>query len=87
MLTRIRTRDNEIFGRDSFIGASTLLWLRQLQLRIADLPDEIQSILRLRFYGEAGFRQIAEILALPEGTVKTKYYTTIRMLREEANRQ
>lgn len=61
--------------------------LRQIQLRIADLPDEIQSILRLRFYGEAGFRQIAEILALPEGTVKTKYYAAIRMLREEANRQ
>ncbi|MBR4194874.1 MAG: RNA polymerase sigma factor [Oscillospiraceae bacterium] len=61
--------------------------LRQIQLRIADLPDEIQSILRLRFYGEAGFRQIAEILALPEGTVKTKYYAAIRTLRKEANRQ
>ena len=61
--------------------------LRQLQLRITELPEEIQSILRLRFYGEASFRQIAEILELPEGTVKTRYYATIRMLREEANRQ
>ena len=59
--------------------------LRQLQLRITELPDEIQSILRLRFYGEKNFREIAEILSLPEGTVKTKYYAAIRTLRKEAD--
>ena len=59
--------------------------LRQLQLRITELPDEIQSILRLRFYGEKSFREIAEILSLPEGTVKTRYYAAIRTLRKEAD--
>ena len=59
--------------------------LRQLQLRITELPDEIQSILRLRFYGEKNFREIAEILSLPEGTVKTRYYAAIRTLRKEAD--
>ena len=58
--------------------------LRQLQRHIAELPDELQSILRLRFYGEKNFREIAEILSLPEGTVKTRYYTAIRTLRKEA---
>lgn len=58
--------------------------LRQLQRHIAELPDELQSILRLRFYGEKNFREIAEILSLPEGTVKTRYYAAIRTLRKEA---
>ena len=58
--------------------------LRQLQRHIAVLPDELQSILRLRFYGEKNFREIAEILSLPEGTVKTRYYAAIRTLRKEA---
>ena len=58
--------------------------LRQLQQHITELPDEIQSILRLRFYAEKSFREIAEILSLPEGTVKTKYYAAIRTLRKEA---
>lgn len=59
--------------------------LRQLQRHIAELPDELQSILRLRFYGEKNFREIAEILSLPEGTVKTRYYAAIRTLRKEAD--
>ena len=57
---------------------------RRLQQHITELPDEIQSILRLRFYAEKSFREIAEILSLPEGTVKTKYYAAIRALRKEA---
>ena len=47
--------------------------LRQLQRHIAELPDELQN-----------FREIAEILSLPEGTVKTRYYAAIRTLRKEA---
>lgn len=57
-----------------------------IQQLITGLPEETQSILRLRFYGEKNFREIAEILKLPEGTVKTKYYTAIRFLRKEAQR-
>lgn len=60
--------------------------LSAIQRLITELPDEAQSILRLRFYGEKNFREIAEILKLPEGTVKTKYYTAIRILRKEARK-
>ena len=66
---------------EQWLEAETLQRLRQ---RITELPDEIQSILRLRFYGEKSFREIAEILFLPEGTVKTRYYAAIRELRKEA---
>lgn len=58
--------------------------LQRLQKHVAELPEELQSILRLRFYGEKSFREIAEILSLPEGTVKTRYYAAIRTLRKEA---
>ena len=58
--------------------------LGAIQKWITEQQDDAQNILRLRFYGEKNFREIAEILKLPEGTVKTKYYTAIRFLRKEA---
>lgn len=61
--------------------------LRQIQQHITELPDDVQTILRLRFYGEKNFREIAEILSVPEGTVKTRYYAAIRVLKQEANKE
>ncbi|NBJ70697.1 sigma-70 family RNA polymerase sigma factor [Roseburia sp. 1XD42-34] len=42
---------------------------------------ELQQIIRLKIYGEYTFSEIAASLELPESTVKTKYYSTIRKLK------
>jgi RNA polymerase sigma-70 factor (ECF subfamily) len=47
------------------------------------LPAEIQHIFRLKFYGEYTFAQIAELLSIPEPSVKSKYYRLLNTLRKE----
>lgn len=39
---------------------------------LASLPEEYRSVLVLRHYQNLKFREIAEVLDLPEGTVKTR---------------
>lgn len=41
-----------------------------------------QQILRLKVYGEYTFGEIAGLLALPESTVKSKYFRLIKKVRE-----
>lgn len=39
---------------------------------LAELPEHFRSVLVLRHYQDLKFREIAEVLDLPEGTVKTR---------------
>jgi RNA polymerase sigma-70 factor (ECF subfamily) len=39
---------------------------------LAELPEAYRSVLVLRHYEDLKFREIADILGLPEGTVKTR---------------
>ena len=41
----------------------------------------MQQILRLKCFSQQTFREIAQALSLPEGTVKTQYYKAIAILR------
>lgn len=43
----------------------------------------LEAIFRLKFYGNATFSEIGKILDLPESTVKSKYYSTLKVLRKE----
>jgi len=43
---------------------------------------ESQQIVRLKIFAELTFAEIANLLKLPESTVKSKYYAAIRMLRQ-----
>ena len=54
----------------------------RIELYLSGLPGLEQRILRLRFYGEKTFPQIAAALDMPEGTVKTKYYRAVKQLKE-----
>lgn len=49
---------------------------------LASLPFVTQQIVRLKVYAEQSFREIADELLLPESTVKTKYYSAIKYIRE-----
>lgn len=41
----------------------------------------LEKIFRLKFYGEYTFSQIGQALGIPESTVKTKYYTAIKNIK------
>ena len=44
----------------------------EVRRALAELPEHYRSVLVLRHYEDLKFREIAEILGLPEGTVKTR---------------
>ena len=54
---------------------------------LARLPAEQREIVELKTYGGLTLREIAEVTALPPGTVATRYRTAITRLRESLSRK
>jgi len=65
---------------DSLIRGEVTLRVRN---GIKQLPREEQEILRLRVYDELKFREIADLLRLPLGTVLTRARRAIERLKNE----
>jgi RNA polymerase sigma-70 factor (ECF subfamily) len=53
-----------------------------LARRLAGLPDRLREVLVLRYYRDLGEREIAELLGIPPGTVKSRLHAALRALRE-----
>ena len=49
---------------------------------IQKLPSDQRSVLTLFYLNEMGIREIALILGVPEGTVKSRLYNARKMLKE-----
>jgi RNA polymerase sigma-70 factor (ECF subfamily) len=47
------------------------------------LPPDTQKIFRLHIFGGHTFSEISEAVRLPDGSVKSKYYRLINLLRKE----
>ena len=56
--------------------------LERLQVCLAELSQEEQEIIRLKFGAELNNRQIAKMLRLSETNVGTKLYRAVRKLRD-----
>ncbi|MFH1845462.1 MAG: RNA polymerase sigma factor [bacterium] len=54
---------------------------RQLATVITALPDHHRLVLVLRFYGEHSYEEIARILDLPLGTVKSRLFNAVKACR------
>ncbi len=54
-----------------------------LYREIGRLPQEVQIIIRLRFYEELSLQEIAEVTGLNLNTVKAKLYRALKTLRVE----
>lgn len=52
---------------------------------VGSLPPDTQKVFRLHIFGGYTFSEIADIVGLPEGTVKSKYYRLINLLGKEFN--
>jgi len=55
--------------------------LEQVIEQVNQLDVTRQKIFRLKIFGDYTFVEIANMMELPESTVKTKYYATQKMLR------
>jgi RNA polymerase sigma-70 factor (ECF subfamily) len=49
--------------------------------RIEALPERQREVLLLRYYQQMSEREIAEVVGIPPGTVKSRLHTAIRRLR------
>ena len=56
-----------------------------LQRELEKLPSEGRLLFSLRFEEELTVRQIAEVMALPEGTVKSRLHTLTQTLKQKLN--
>lgn len=61
--------------------------LDALAAAIAGLPDEQREIVELKTSGQLTFREIAEVLDLPQGTVATRYRAALARLKEQLTRR
>jgi RNA polymerase sigma-70 factor (ECF subfamily) len=56
--------------------------LKNIEDYISSKPSDIQRIFRLHLYSDITFTEIAEMVGVPESTVKTKFYRTIKKIKE-----
>ncbi|MEW5826357.1 MAG: sigma-70 family RNA polymerase sigma factor [Candidatus Bipolaricaulota bacterium] len=55
---------------------------KKVRESLTQLPYAYRAPLVLRFYNDLSYHEIAEVLAIPEGTVKTRIHRGKAMLRE-----
>ena len=53
----------------------------EMRQRLAELPDRLREVLVLRYYHELPEREIAEIVGVPRGTVKSRLHAAVKTLR------
>jgi RNA polymerase sigma-70 factor (ECF subfamily) len=53
-----------------------------LERRLAALPDRLREVLVLRYFRDLGEREIAELVGIPPGTVKSRLHAAMRALRD-----
>lgn len=59
---------------------------KMLRACLAKLKDEHREILHLIFFEELGFSEIAEIIQVPEGTVKSRAYHAREQMKQQLAR-
>jgi len=59
---------------------------REMQRALAKLSDDHREIVRLAFYEELPYDEIATLLAIPSNTVKTRVFYAKQQLKRELSR-
>jgi len=54
---------------------------RRVRLLLASIPDEQAEVIRLRFYGDRSFQEIADILGVPLTTAKSRFIYGLEKIR------
>ena len=55
--------------------------LQRMRLAMAELPEQIRETLELRLRDELSYEEIAAVLEIPLGTVRSRLHTALRLLR------
>jgi len=74
--------DEEAGGGDPEELAATDLLSRRVQAGLMELAEEYRVVTVLRHFSELSYEQIADVLGIPEKTVKSRIYTARQQLKE-----
>jgi RNA polymerase sigma-70 factor (ECF subfamily) len=56
--------------------------LRQVSYLLSTIPDAQAEVIRLRYYGDKSFKEIAEILDIPITTAKSRFVYGLEKIRQ-----
>jgi RNA polymerase sigma-70 factor, ECF subfamily len=59
--------------------------LEEMRAAIGKLPEQMRETLEFRLRYALSYEEIAEVLEVPVGTVRSRLHTAMRMLRDELN--
>ena len=59
----------------------------QVKAAVEALPAEERQVIELAYFDAMTYREVARVLGVPEGTVKSRIRTGLRWLRHELTRQ
>jgi RNA polymerase sigma-70 factor (ECF subfamily) len=83
LLRRKRIRGPSLAIEQSDLAVSQKSHLDQqevLRAALEQLSDAHREILELRYFGDCSYRELAEVLAIPEGTVMSRLYAARQAL-------
>ncbi|MEI7025173.1 sigma-70 family RNA polymerase sigma factor [Paenibacillus sp. y28] len=87
---RIAQRSRDLEAMEAAPNSEEVLLRRERRLEIADfvhrLSFKLRSVIVLRYYQEQTFEEIAELLSIPVGTVKSRHHAALEKLRGYAER-
>lgn len=78
---RVRARSASAASRGTRSPELTRALPAELRRSLAALPDRLQEVLVLRYYHDRSEHEIAEIVGIPRGTVKSRLHTAVKTLR------
>ena len=64
-----------------FVGAGDIS--RGIQESLMGLQEDYRTVVVLRHFSECSYRQISEILHIPEKTVKSRLYSARQLMKEQ----
>jgi len=70
----------DLRGPDDFVRAGDLS--RCIQGCLMSLQEDYRTVVVLRHFSECSYRQISEILHIPEKTVKSRLYTARQLMKD-----
>tara|TARA_R110001592_G_scaffold31781_8_gene111710 strand:- start:806 stop:1345 length:540 start_codon:yes stop_codon:yes gene_type:complete len=69
-----------LFGDEYFDGDEIQ---KKLQTIIAGFSEKQQRVFQMKYFDELSFRQISEIVEISESTLKSTYYTAVKIIEEK----
>ncbi len=56
---------------------------RKLQRIISEFTEKQQRVFQMKYFDDLSFKQISEVLQIPESTLKSSYYTAVKIVEEK----